>query len=152
MKVFFAFDRDGDRERAAMLRPLWDGADRTSSGFCDDWSWTAVLSRGPTGVEDWVREEMDGAEVVLVLIGAETAYRAPVRLAIERAVAAGLGVVGLRVHRMVEEGAALPFPGPDPLFELRDRFATHDWLPGFSDRFLRNWIELAAERARGTDS
>ena len=152
MKVFFAFDRDADRERAAMLRPLWDGPDRTSSGFCDDWAWAGVQSRGPKGVEDWVREEMEGADVVLVLIGAETAYRSAVRLAIEHAVAEGLGVVGVRVHRLVEEGAALAFPGPDPLFEMRDRFATHDWLPGFSDRFLANWIELAAERARGPDT
>ncbi len=150
MKVHFAFDRDADSERAALLRQRWDGPDRTSSGFCDDWSWAAVQSRGPAGVEAWVREQMEGADAVLVLIGAETAYRAPVRLAIEHAVAHGLGVVGVRVHRLVDHGAPPDFPGPDPLFAFRDRFATHDWLPGFSDRFLPNWIELAAEQARGT--
>jgi hypothetical protein len=148
VKVFFSFDRDADGERAAMLRGLWDGPDRTSSGFCDDWSWGAVQSRGPSGVEEWVRGEMEAADVVLVLIGAETAYRSPVRLAIEHAVAEGIGVVGVRVHRLGNEGATMAFPGPDPLFAMRDRFTTHDWLPGFSDRFLPSWIELAAERAR----
>ena len=147
MKVHFAFDRHTDGERAAMLRQRWDGPDRTSSGFCDDWAWASVQSRGPTGIEEWVLEQMEGAEVVLVLIGEETAYRAPVRLAIEQAVARGLGMVGVRVHRMVDDGAPPGFAGPDPLFSMRDRFTTHDWLPGFSDRFLGNWIERAAEQA-----
>lgn len=152
MKVFFSFDRDADGHRAGMLRQLWDGPDRTSSGFCDDWTWASVQSRGPEGVESWVHGEMEGAEVVLVLIGAETAYRSVVRLAIEHAVRGGLGVVGVRVHRMVEDGAPPSFPGPDPLFEMREYVATHDWLPGFSDRFLPNWIELAAEQARARSS
>lgn len=147
MKVFFAFDRDRDSARADLLRGRWDGADRRSSGFCDDFTWAAVQMRGPEGVSAWVRGEMEGADVVAVLIGTETHLCRHVRLAIEHASEQGLGLVGLRVHQIPDSSGQRSMPGPDPLFALHDRVSTHDWLPGFSDRFLTDWVFLAAERA-----
>lgn len=147
MKAFFAFDRTHDSSRADLLRGRWDGPDRSSGGFCDEFTWSAVQMRGPEGVAEWVRSEMEGADVVVVLIGAETGMVRHVRVAIEEAGARGLGLVGLRIHRIPDANGLESMPGSDPLAAMRERVTTHDWLPGFSDRFLPDWIYLAAERA-----
>lgn len=147
MNVFFAFDRALDSARAEMLRERWDGPDRTSSGFCDDSTWASVQMRGVEGVVDWVQSEMVGSDVVVVLIGAETTFCGHVKTAIERGVEAGLGVVGIRVHQIPGADGMRGMPGPDPLFALHAEVTTHDWMPGFSDRFLTDWVYMAAQRA-----
>ncbi len=147
MKAFFAFDRALDASRAEQLRGRWDGADRTSSGFCDDATWAALQMRGPEGIVAWVHSEMEGADAVVVLVGAETSFYGHVKAAIERGVDEGLGLVGVRIHQIPDAAGMRGVPGPDPLFGLHDRVTTHDWMPGFSDRFLTDWIYLAARQA-----
>lgn len=158
--VFFSFDIDRDGARAAQLRDRWVGRDRTAGGFIDPVSWVSVSRRGREGIEAWIDGEMRGASVVVVLVGAHTADRWYVRHALERGHAEGMGLLAIRVHLMPDPGQVLGVGGSDPFGRIRPErpprgddgtlrglYTTHDWLPGFSDRFLPDWIELSAERA-----
>ncbi len=147
MNVFFAFDRTLDASRADLLRQIWDGPDRGSRGFCDDFTWASVQKGGPEGVAAWVRGELADVDVVAVLVGAETHLFRHVQVAIDEAAAGGLGLVGVRVHQIPDAAGHRSMPGPDPLFAHHGRVFTHDWMPGFSDRFLSDWVFVAADRA-----
>ncbi|MBT8338048.1 MAG: TIR domain-containing protein [Gemmatimonadetes bacterium] len=150
--VLFSFDLERDFARAVELRGRWVSRDRTAGGFAERPQWVGIRARGRDGVLEWIDREMERASVVVTLVGAETAGLYYVTHALEQAHERDLGVVGIRVHQMDDGLQRVGVPGYDPLDGFRDAsgrrlYMTHDWLPGFSDRFLGNWIQFAAEQA-----
>jgi hypothetical protein len=150
--VHFSFDLDRDSARAADVCRRWVSRDRTAGGFVEPAQWVGIRARGRDGVLEWVDREMEGASVVVALVGADTAGRYYVQHSLDRAHERGIGIVGIRVHWMDDGRQPVGVPGYDPLDRFRDEggrrlYLTHEWRPGFTERFLSTWIQYAAERA-----
>ena len=71
--VFFSFHYERDIWRASQVRNSWvTQPNRESSGFWDAASWEEVKKKGDLEVKKWIRDQMKGTSVTVVLIGTET--------------------------------------------------------------------------------
>jgi hypothetical protein len=75
-RVVFSFHYERDIWRASQIRNCWvTKPDRESAGFWDAASWEEVKRRGDEAVKRWIRDQLYGTSVTLVLIGSETSER-----------------------------------------------------------------------------
>jgi hypothetical protein len=113
-RVFFSFHYDKDGWRAGQVRNIKKlEADNPVS----DNEWEKVKKGGDAGIKTWIDKQMSGKSCCVVLVGAETATRKWVKYEIEESWKAKRGVVGIRIHKLLDQAKATSTAGPNP-FEL----------------------------------
>ena len=101
-RVFFSFKYD-DVWKANVVRKSWDlasPADRQAFGFVDAAEREQLKQQGDAAIAEWIREQMHGTSVTVVLMGAQTCESRWVRFEIEESVREGKGLLGIRIHRV----------------------------------------------------
>lgn len=99
-KVFYSFHYIPDSWRAAQVRNI---------GFVEgneaakDHDWETVQRGGEGAIERWIAGQMNGRSCVVVLVGAQTANRKWINYEIIKAWNDGLGVVGIRIHGLLNQ-------------------------------------------------
>lgn len=154
-KVFYSFDYEHDSWRASMVRNI--GAVFGNQAAIDN-SWESVLKTEEAAIRRWINQQLTGRSSTVVLIGAETANSRWVRYEIERSLATGKGLLGIRIHKLLDQNQQESAAGPNPFEGLNmpdgrlaiDVIHTYD-PPGetskevyaYISEHIESWIETA---------
>ncbi|MGS1319426.1 TIR domain-containing protein [Stenotrophomonas geniculata] len=153
-RVFYSFHYQPDAWRAAMVRKIGAVEGNISA---NDNDWETIKRGGDSAITRWINGQLDGRSCTVVLVGAETAQRRWVQYEIEQSWRKGMGVFGIRIHRLLNanrlpsDRGANPFDtvqiGGQPLSTIvplydppgQDSQAVY----GSISANLQNWIERA---------
>jgi hypothetical protein len=94
-KAFYSFHFNNDVVRVGQVRNM--GAVEGDQ-IIDDNSWEKVKKEGRSAIEGWINRQMASCDVVIVLVGEETASRPWVDYEVRRAWDTGKPVFGIRIH------------------------------------------------------
>ena len=109
--VFYSFHYAKDAWRASQVRNM--GVVDGNSPIRDN-DWEEVKKGGDKAVQKWIDEQLTGRSCAVVLVGAETANRPWVIHEISRAWSLGKGVVGIRIHNLLNEAKYKSSAGANP--------------------------------------
>ncbi|MFC7072976.1 TIR domain-containing protein [Halovenus rubra] len=153
--TFFSFHYDNDIWRASQVRNS-DVVDQgvQESGFIDGASWESLKREGDDAVREWIDKQMKGCSVTVVLIGSDTYNRKWINYEIENSYESGMGLVGVRIHKIKDEDENRDQRGKNPLSKYHDAdtgdslssiFNTYDWVDDNGHDNLGDWVEKAAQ-------
>jgi len=142
-KVFFSFHYARDLWRVNVVRNSGAIEGIAAAGFHDASFWEETKKRGEDAVKKLINEGLDGTTVTVVLIGAETAGRKYVSYEIERSVARGNGILGIRLNNIKNQNGRIDPPGliPEALAEIKAPIYTYAYGK------LGEWVEKAFKKA-----
>lgn len=157
-RAFFSFHYERDVWRAGQVRNSWVTKDREAAGFWDAASWEEVKKKGEEEVKKWIRKQLEGTSVTVVLIGAETSSREYVKYELEQSWGKGNGILGIYIHQMKDKDGKTDTKGSNtfgPIFTSNnddkkyffERFSTYDWVNDDGYNKMGDWIEAAAKKA-----
>ena len=149
-RVFFSFHYEKDIWRASQVRNSWvTKPDRESAGFWDAASWEEVKRKGDEAVKRWIRDQLNGTSVTVVLIGSETSERPYVRYEIEQSWERNNGLIGVYIHNIKDQNQKTEPKGADPFINMEwKNFRTYDWVNDNGYQNLGEWVEAAYQRAQ----
>ncbi|HHA2494034.1 TPA: TIR domain-containing protein [Stenotrophomonas maltophilia] len=110
-RVFYSFHYQSDAWRAAMVRQI--GAVEGNASANDN-DWETIKRGGDSAISRWINSQLEGRSCTVVLVGAETAQRRWVQYEIEQSWRKGMGVFGIRIHRLLNANRAPSKPGGNP--------------------------------------
>ncbi len=103
-RVFFSFHYERDIWRASQVRNSWvTKSDREAAGFWDAAAWEEVKKKGDEAIKRWIRSQLEGTSVTVVLIGKETSNRKWVRFEIKESHKNGKGILGVYIHNIKDQ-------------------------------------------------
>ena len=154
-KVFFSFHFERDAWRASQVRN--SNVTRNDTGYMDAASWEKIKKRGDTAIEKWIKDQLDGTSVTVVLIGAKTNTRKYVKYELEQSWKKGNGILGIYIHKLKDVNGYTDVKGSntfgtfikngdDKLF-FHERFKTYDWKDDGGYKNFDRWVEQAAKQA-----
>lgn len=146
-RVFFSFHYERDVWRAGPVRNSWvTKPDRETAGFIDAASWEEVKKGGDPAIKKWIREQLKGTSVTVVLIGAETSSRDYVTYEIEQSLEKGNGLIGIYIHNIKDSDSKTDSKGLDPFIELGIKnVKTYNWVNDDGYTNLGDWVESAGQ-------
>jgi hypothetical protein len=110
-KVFFSFAFKEDHWRASQVRQI--GA-LEGNGELSDNDWEAVKKKGDAAVKSWIDEQFTGRSCAVVLVGSGTAGRKWINYEITRAWELKKGLVGIRIHKLLNRQSMSSNAGANP--------------------------------------
>jgi len=148
--VFFSFHYERDVWRAGQVRNSWvTKADRGTAGFWDSAKWEEVKKKGDPAIKQWIRNQMKGTSVTVVLIGAKTSEREYVKYEIKHSWNENNGLIGVYIHNMKDKDGNTDSKGADPFTAMEYKnFKTYDWVNDNGYDNLGDWVEAAYKRAQ----
>src|SRR5262249_22898817 len=114
-RVFFSFHFNNDYWRTQQVRNI---NALEGQALCTANDWEAVKRRGDSAVEKWIADQMHGISCVVVLIGAETANRKWVLREISRGWNDKKGVLGVRIHKLLDNNSRASSAGENPFYKI----------------------------------
>lgn len=149
-RVFFSFHYERDIWRASQIRNSWvTKPDREAAGFWDAASWEEIKKKGDEAIKQWIRDQLKGTSVTVVLIGTETSKRKYVHYEIEESWDRGNGLIGVYIHNMKDKDSKTEPKGEDPFVAMGYKnFWTYDWVDNDGYQNLGSWVESAYDRAQ----
>jgi hypothetical protein len=96
-QIFYSFHFDNDVMRVQQIRNIGviEGNAPVSAN-----DWEEVKRQGDAAIEKWIDDNMRYRSCVVVLVGSSTANRKWVQREIQKAWAAGKGIVGIHIHNV----------------------------------------------------
>lgn len=141
--VFFSFHYQRDIFRVNQIRMLSKMMGQAAAGFSDNSLWERARAQGDAALKRLISTGLNNTTVTVVCIGTETYSRRWVNYEIEASKIRGNGLVGVRIHHLVDQLKRTDlFPGLVPT-----GLAGYDVYNYTNGHDLRHWIELAAIRA-----
>jgi hypothetical protein len=126
-RTFFSFHYKLDVWRAANIRNAGRIDPRAAAGWTDASLWEAAKARGPLAVMRLIEEGLKGTSVTVVLIGAETSKRRWVNYEIRRSYERGNGVIGVRIHNVLNQNRQASSKGDIPKLLSENRAPIYDY-------------------------
>jgi hypothetical protein len=142
-KVFFSFHYGRDVWRVNVVRNTGVVEGVSAAGFHDASVWEETKKKGDEAIKKLIDSGLDGTSVTVVLIGAETANRSYVSYEIEKSVARGNGILGIRINNVKDKDGKTESPGPIPPVLANIGAPIYDWEYGR----LGEWVERAYKTA-----
>ena len=148
-RVFVSLNYEKDVWHASQIRNSWvTKQDREAAGFWDAAAWEEVKKKGDEAIKRWIRTQMDGTSVTVVIIGEETASRPYVQYEIQQSWEKGNGLIGIYVHNQKDKDGNKSAKGVDPFTPLGfTGIRTYDWVGDDGYNNLGTWVEDAYSRA-----
>lgn len=115
-RVFYSFHYQPDGWRASTVRNI--GVVEGNVPARDN-DWETIKRGGDAVISRWINDQLDGRSCTVVLVGAETAERRWVRYEIERSWDKGMGVLGIRIHRLLNQARQPSSAGANPFDYVR---------------------------------
>ena len=142
-RVFFSFEYKHDVSRAMVVRNSWVTQGKEAAGFLDAADFEEVKKGGDKAIKKWIREQLNGTSVTVVLVGSHTCTSKYVQYEIDQSEKRSNGLLGIDVSKIKDlNGNTTKRCGEIPSgypFYLWDK---HDGYNNMGD-----WIEKAAEGA-----
>lgn len=110
-RVFFSFHFDKDCWRTQQIRNINALEGQTLLSLND---WEEVQRRGRAAIEKWIADQMYGKSCVVVLVGAQTSERPWVIHEISKGWNDKKGVLGIRVHKLLDSQSQASTAGLNP--------------------------------------
>ncbi|MCH7969254.1 MAG: TIR domain-containing protein [Thaumarchaeota archaeon] len=155
-RVFFSFHYERDAWRASIVRN--SGITKNVAGFIDSAEWETIESEGDDAIKRWIRDQLDGTSVTVVLIGAKTSTRRWIRYELNRSWVRGNGILGIHIHQIKDPNQLTDNKGDTkfgPKFKMKNddgkqyffqRFNAYDWVEDNGYQNFDRWIEAAAKQ------
>jgi len=142
-KVFFSFHYQRDLWRVNVVRNSGAIEGVAAAGFHDVSLWEEARKKGEDAVKRLINDGLTGTSVTAVLIGAETANRKYVSYEIERSIARGNGILGVRINNIKDKDGRTDPPGsiPEALTKAGAPVYTYEYGK------LGDWVENAYKKA-----
>lgn len=141
-RVFFSFEYEHDVHRAMVVRNSWvtQGDD---AGFVDAADFEEIEKGGDAAIKKWIREQLTGTSVTVVLVGSHTCSSKYVEYEIEQSEKRGNGLLGIDISKIKNlTGDTSERCGTIPHGYSFYRWNTDDGYHNMGD-----WIEEAAKAA-----
>jgi hypothetical protein len=110
-KVFYSFHFDGDCWRTQTVRNI-NAIEGNKP--CSANEWEEVKKKGDANIENWISDNMSGRSCVIVLVGEKTANRKWVKHEIAKGWNDKKGVLGIRIHRLLDSNSQSSTAGENP--------------------------------------
>lgn len=110
-RVFYSFHYKPDSWRASMVRNI--GAIEGNKPATDN-AWETVKRGGDRAIRNWIAQQMERRTCTVVLVGTNTANRKWINYEIRKSWNNGMGVVGIRIHGLKDQGGQASSPGRNP--------------------------------------
>ena len=160
-RVFFSFHYGRDAWNVSQIRnSSVVKASYEKTRFLDHADWEEIMRKGDANIKRWINEQLHGASVTVVLIGAETYSRKWVQYEIEESHRQGMGILGVRLYGMKDNHQKIDNVwGKDPFehckiptrgflgFETNAQYPIYSWTQDNGRENLGHWIEKAARDA-----
>ena len=158
-KVFFSFHYERDIWRAGQVRNSWvTKPDRQDAGFWDAASWEKVQKEGDEAIKSWIKKQLDGTSVTVVLIGKETSNRIWVKYEIQESYKRSNGLLGIYIHQIKDSSGDTDTKGDNYFGEIgvdtngnkvyfSSLYPAYDWVDDNGRDNLGDWVEKAAKKA-----
>jgi len=129
-KCFYSFHYKPDNWRVAQVKNMGavEGQPIVSGN-----TWEEVKKGGDAAIQKWIDSNLHGRSCVIVLVGATTANRRWVKYEIKKGWDDGMGVLGVRIHNLLDREQRRSVAGPGP-------FA--GFTVGTSKKPLSTWAKL----------
>jgi len=149
-RVFFSFYYERDIWRASQVRNSWvTKPDREAAGFWDAASWEEVKNKGDEATKRWIRDQLGGTTVTVVLIGTVTSERKYIQYEIDQSWERGNGLIGIYIHKIKDKDGNTELKGADPFVKMGYKnIKTYDWIDDDGYENIGNWVELAYQRVQ----
>ena len=99
-RVFFSFEYEHDVSRAMIVRNSWVTQGRDAAGFVDAADFEEVKRGGDVAIKRWIRQQLHGTSVTVVLVGSHTCASRYVQYEIDQSKAMGNGLLGIDVSKI----------------------------------------------------
>lgn len=158
-KVFFSFHYERDAQRAAVVRNhaiTKDGDE--AAGYVDKAAWESIERQGDAAIKKWIKEQLSGTSVTVVLVGPETSNRPWVQYELQESYARGNGLLAVTLHNIKDFAGKTDTAGNTTFGSLgKDKNGndvyffqigrTYDWVNNDGYNNFGTWIEDAAKAA-----
>lgn len=142
-KVFFSFHYQRDLWRVNVVRNSGVIEGVSAAGFHDASLWEEARRKGDDAIKTLINNGLNGSSVTVVLIGAETANRKYVSYEVERSIARGNGLLGIRINNIKDKDGRSDTVGTVPVDLAKIGAPIYDWEYGK----LGDWVEKAYTKA-----
>ena len=99
-RVFFSFEYEHDVSRAMVVRNSWVTQGKEAAGFLDAAAFEEVKRGGDAAIKRWIREQLVGTSVTVVLVGSHTCDSEYVQYEIEQSENKGNGLLGIDISKI----------------------------------------------------
>ena len=142
-RVFFSFEYRHDVSRAMVVRKSWITQGREAAGFVDAADFEEVKKGGKAAIKRWIREQLEGTSVTVVLVGSHTCSSRYIQYEIEQSKDRGNGLLGIDVSKIKDlDGRTTERCGKIP-----KGYSFYRWKKDNGYENMGDWIEEAAEEA-----
>lgn len=141
-RVFFSFEYEHDVQRAMIVRNSWvtQGED---AGFVDAADFEEIKKSGDAAIKKWIREQLSGTSVTVVLVGSHTCSSKYVEYEIEQSEKKGNGLLGIDISK-IKNWAGDTSKRCD---RIPDGYPFYLWNRYDGYHNMGDWIEKAAKAA-----
>ena len=154
MRVYFSFDYNRDFWKVIEIKNYWvTNSDRESAGIIDFSAWEFLTLQGNYEVMKWIRNQLLGTSVTVVIIGAETYLKEYVNYEILLSRERKNGLLGIYIHNIEDSNGKKDLKGENPFDNFRDSnsgllfsqiYPTYDWVEDDGYDNFAHWVEIAA--------
>ena len=142
-RVFFSFEYRHDVSRAMVVRNSWVTQGREAAGFVDAADFEEVKRGGDIAIRRWIRDQLHGTSVTVVLVGSHTCGSEYVRYEIEQSEIRGNGLLGIDVSKIRD----LNGNTSERCGRLPNGYQFYLWNNNNGYQNMGDWIEEAARAA-----
>lgn len=97
--VFYSFHYQNDITRVMVVRNRWvTQGGQIISGIIDHADFEKVQRQGDDAIKKWIKSQLTGTTVTVVLIGEETLTRKYVKYEISESLKRGNAIIGVDIH------------------------------------------------------
>jgi hypothetical protein len=158
-KAFFSFHYKNDVWRANIVRNSWVTKDtKEAAGFIDAAEFEKVEKSGADAIKKWIKDQLTGTSVTVVLIGAETNSRDYVKFELQESYSKGNGMLGIYIHQIKDSTGNVSAKGSNQFGEIGKNssgnpvyfssdYPCYDWVADDGYNNMGKWIEDAAKKA-----
>ena len=157
IRVFFSFHYERDLWRVSEIKSHWvTKRDRESAGYMDENAWKSLKLQGDGEIKKWIRNQLHGTSVSVVMIGTETHRIDYVNYEISLSHERKNGLLGVYIHNIQDIYNKKGSKGKNPFDDFRDTnsgllfsqiYPSYDWIEDDGYENFGSWVETAAALA-----
>ena len=157
IRAFFSFHYERDLWRVSEIKSHWvTKHDRESAGYMDENAWKSLTLQGDGEIKKWIRNQLHGTSVTVVMIGTETHSIDYVNYEISLSQERKNGLLGVYIHNIQDIYNKKDSKGKNPFDDFRDTnsgllfsqiYPSYDWIEDDGYENFGGWVETAAALA-----
>lgn len=141
-RVFFSFKYE-DVSRAMVVRNSWVTQSKAAAGFIDAADFEEIERKGPTAIENWIDDQLEGTSVTVILVGKKTCNSRWVKYEIQQSMERGNGLLGIDVSKIKD----LNGNTSERCGKIPKGYDFYLWNKDEGYENMGTWIEKAAKDA-----